>query len=180
MRISSGILIILTLLHFCPSFKSKKVFRIRSVKCSTSGQTVIAHYCRLRTFKRTSFYSLGLNLSRTVENVMINVLYERKSQFDKFENIIKLDNIEFCNILMNTTLIRYMPVIGSTIYHLIQFGNVLDFCRATSKYIVMSNVTWDTYESLQLLPKGEYKFNYQWFDRKDEKLFFCQLYGNIF
>lgn len=157
----------------------RKFIRIRRLKCETSGKTAIVNVCRFRTFKRRSFYTLALNYSRTVDDNRISIDYKRKIQSEKLETFLKMENIEFCKVLQNNSVVQYIPIVGSSINHLWQFGNVADNCIAKSNYIVMSNVTWDTFEPVQLLPKGEYEFNYQWFDFLDENIFFFQMFANI-
>lgn len=148
-----SLLLIIFFIAYCDC--KKKILRIRTLTCNTSGISATLDYCRLKTFNRRSHYSLAFNVTKKIDDLRINVLYERKSQSERFESFIKMDNIEFCKIVMNTTLDQYIPVVGAVCHHLIQFGNVIELCRGTSDYIVVSNITWDTLESLQILPKGK-------------------------
>lgn len=169
------------LFNFAPN-KCRKVLRIRRIKCETSGTTAKVNFCRLKTFKRRSYHSSSVTYNRTPKDVKLSILYKRKMQSEKLETFLKMENIEFCPVLKNNSLVQYIPVVGSAIYYLSQFGNLIDICMERSNNpfnVTLSNVTWDTFEPLQLLPKGEYEFNYQWFDFLDKNVLFSQIYGNI-
>lgn len=62
----------------------------------------------------------------------IDVLYERFKQIGVFEKIIQLDDLEFCQILLNTSMAQYVPIVAASIHHLIQFENIFDLCRGPS------------------------------------------------
>lgn len=173
--------LVLVILYFLPSYecKRRRSFRIRAIKCGSSGKSATVKSCRVQTFNRLSFYSVSFNLTRHMNDGKLDVLYERFKQIGVFEKLIQLDNLEFCQILLNTSMAQYVPIIAASIHHLIQFGNIFDVCRGPSLNIVMSNITWDTFEPFSNIPKGEYRFNYRWFDKGDDNVFSNSLHGNM-
>lgn len=160
-----------------PTFECRKQkLRLRAIKCNSSGRIATVQNCRIKTYNRSSYYSLAVNLSRSMVDGRIFVLYERLKQLGLFEPLYQFDNLEFCQILLNTSFAQYIPLVAASIHHLIQFGKIIELCRG-SLYLEMSNVTWDTFPPYQLILKGEYRFNYRWLDRSDDNIFSCSLHG---
>lgn len=159
---------------------SIKRMRYRDVRCETSGKSIVAHFCYIKSYgKFSSYFSMGFNLTRKIKNGLLTTEIERKTQSERYENVLSMKNIEFCQIVQGKEYLN-LAVIKYAIQHLRQFGNIEDFCRESSAVIKMLNVTWDGFATLQTLPKGEYLFHYCWFDNKDEKIFKVKLHGNVF
>lgn len=155
-----------------------KRFRIRDIRCETTGKSITVNFCYIKSYKRTSYYSIGLNVTRKIENGKLTTIIERKLQTDNYDKILNLENIEFCRVVLGKEISLHSAILLS-INHLKQFGNLNDVCGKSSAAVNLLNVTWDTFSLLQTFPGSEYIWNFKWFDDIDEKILNLRLFGNI-
>lgn len=157
---------------------SAKRLRLRGIRCENSGKYVVHDFCFIKTYKKRSFYSIGFNLTRKINDIKFNVNFERKGQSEKFESVLRLENLEFCKMIEGSINPLYATV-NQAIDYLKQFGNLVDVCTQSSGVIRFANVTWDNFFFIQALPNGEYHHHYTWFNDDDDKIMYIRLFANI-
>lgn len=62
---------------------------------------------------------------------------------------------------------------------MMKFGNLYDFCTGASRYIRLTNVTWDYIIYMKTLPKAEHKISLKWYDKLDDRGFYFRIFGNV-
>lgn len=180
MSVKRVVFLLLTITcNFFSDSNSAKRLRLRDIKCETTGKSFVGLFCFIRSFKRQSFFTMGGNLTRQLENVSLAVKFERKTSAGNYDNVMHVENMNFCDMIDGHVASPTQATIKLGVDHLKTFGNVQEFCHKSAVAIRMNNITWDNFFATQSIPISEYQFHYIWSDNKDDKIFYVRLFGNI-
>lgn len=161
----------LTLLLISRHIQSKTRFRIMQMICETSNKTVLRNIsCRVRTFKRESFYTIRATLIRKVGNLKVTYSNYRK-YIEGYQRLLHLKDIEACKIIRNIENAS-IPFIQSYFDHLKSNvrGNYLSACNMIRGEVSMINGTFANLTAVNFYPEGYYMGVYNLYDELDDKI----------
>lgn len=146
----------LALLSISSHIGAKPRFRIMKMICETSNKTVLRNIsCRVRTYKRESFYTIRATLIRKIRNLKVTYSNYRK-YIEGYQRLLHLKDIEACKIIKNIENAS-IPFIQSYFDHLKSNvkGNFLSACNMIGE-VSMINGTFANLSALNFYPEGDY------------------------
>lgn len=95
-------LFLLILITF--ELESAIIYRFRSLKCSSSEKTVKFLFCYVKTYNK-NFFTINVSVNKTRilgHDFFTSLIIEKLVGSDKYEEKIRLENVQWCKVNENT------------------------------------------------------------------------------
>ncbi|KAG5668548.1 hypothetical protein PVAND_016486 [Polypedilum vanderplanki] len=148
----------------------KLSYRMTKVICSSSKKTVINYTCYLKGYNRRSpVLNIQVYSTRHVDMPLITYQnFYKSSSSDSFTPFLKIEKIDFCSKLRDTTLTS-TPILSQLYKFAMSIYNFSNICD-TMGLIKISNITFENNQMLMLYPIGFHQTVIHVFDEDDENI----------
>lgn len=171
-------LILVFLFGYFMTCESRLFMRITKINCEISRKTIPEQpTCFIKTYKKQSYITIKLNITRKVPNLLLSYNTSRKNS-DGYTKFLELKDLEFCKIFRSKTLSfdGIVGLIAESVIKLID-GNVFEVCTKKEGEKSVNNLTFTSILSLfQAFPAGEYLNSLHFYDKNDENVATINLY----
>lgn len=162
--------------------------RLLRVFCEISSKTIPQKpSCNIKTFKGQSYLSVRLNLSRTINDGLLNFACHHK-KIDGFQKIIGIENVKICKIVSSmktsssnfSTGLNFNPLLVRVFEYIKTKadGNIFEACETVGN-IFLNNLTFSGLPMLRIWPQGDYKADVLFHDKNDGKILNFTLLSRI-